>query len=274
MSSILAFAPEVAEASPPPDLLFGAVAASTALFLVPLTVKALRRLGPGLTPVAPPWQGLHVVALGFWAFAILLGAGVLAVDTGILGRLWLMVGVLGSTTVFALLLATVLPGPGFAALGIRSRGLLRAVVAGSVAYLLLLVPLLGLQWLWPHLAPWVGIEVTIQDVLTEILELEGLPLLQAVVIAVVLGPLFEETVFRGFLQPFLVHHAGPLAGIAATSLLFALLHGLAPLLPLFALSVVLGVIRHRTGHLAAAWFVHALHNGWTLLVAFQLPDWI
>jgi membrane protease YdiL (CAAX protease family) len=264
---------DVVEAAPLPPFLLGAIAAGSALFTIPLARIILRRVGPAPLadlPDAPPrWGLLHIVFAGFWTFVIADLLGSLFPDAGILARLWMMVGILSSTTLLALLIALRLQADGGAALGFRPSGIPRAVTAGILVYLVLVPALFGLEMMWPHLAPWVGIEVVDQAVLREILELEGEGLLQAALIAVVIAPFFEEAVFRGFLQPFLVHRLGAAAGLVATSLLFALLHGLAPLLPLFALSLVLGVVRLRTGHLAAAWAVHALHNGWTLWFALH-----
>jgi uncharacterized protein len=43
--------------------------------------------------------------------------------------------------------------------------------------------------------------------------------------AVVLGPFFEETIFRGFIQPLLARDLGNPAGILLTASIFGLLHG-------------------------------------------------
>jgi uncharacterized protein len=44
------------------------------------------------------------------------------------------------------------------------------------------------------------------------------------VFAIFLGPVFEETVFRGFIQPLLTRDLGNLAGILLTAAAFGLLH--------------------------------------------------
>ena len=103
-----------------------------------------------------------------------------------------------------------------------------------------------------------------------ILALRGLELALAVGFAVLLGPLLEEIVFRGFLQPLLVQNLHVTGGIAVTSFIFVLLHGTSSVLALFALSVVLGWVHLRTRRLIAVWSVHALHNALTLTLAFQL----
>lgn len=84
--------------------------------------------------------------------------------------------------------------------------------------------------------------------------------------AVTLGPLAEELIFRGFLQPLAVRSFGRLAGIAFASAPFALLHGpqyawnWQHVLLLFLASFVFGYTRLRTGSTAASTVVHATYN--------------
>ena len=84
--------------------------------------------------------------------------------------------------------------------------------------------------------------------------------------ATTLGPLAEELVFRGFLQPLMTRTCGTLIGIGLASLPFSLLHGpqyswsWRHILLLFLASVVFGAVRHRTGSTAASTLVHATYN--------------
>lgn len=84
--------------------------------------------------------------------------------------------------------------------------------------------------------------------------------------AVVLGPLFEELLFRGFLQPLLSAHWGPQLGLLATSAGFSLLHGAQTewrwqyLLILFIVGFVLGRARAKTGSTAASFMLHMGYN--------------
>jgi membrane protease YdiL (CAAX protease family) len=91
--------------------------------------------------------------------------------------------------------------------------------------------------------------------------------------AVTLGPLAEELIFRGFLQPVAVRSLGAAAGVAVASAPFALLHGpqygwsWRHILLLFVASAAFGVVRHRTGSTAAAAGMHAAYN-LTFLAAY------
>ena len=83
---------------------------------------------------------------------------------------------------------------------------------------------------------------------------------------VVLAPVFEELVFRGFLFPLIAQSAGPWVGIALTALPFALLHGAQyawawqQITIIGIAGVVFGFIRYKSGTTAASSLVHAAYN--------------
>ncbi|MCC6264869.1 MAG: CPBP family intramembrane metalloprotease [Bryobacterales bacterium] len=87
------------------------------------------------------------------------------------------------------------------------------------------------------------------------------------------GPLFEEIIFRGFLQPLFVKGIGPIAGILATAVLFALPHGAQygwhwQLVVIITIAgFVFGVIRWRAESTTASTIAHAAYNGLLLLGA-------
>ncbi|MBI4890212.1 MAG: CPBP family intramembrane metalloprotease [Acidobacteria bacterium] len=84
--------------------------------------------------------------------------------------------------------------------------------------------------------------------------------------ATTLGPLAEELIFRGFLQPLTVRTFGAWAGVALASLPFALLHGpqyswsWQHVLMLFLASSVFGIVRWKLDSTAASTLVHATYN--------------
>jgi len=81
--------------------------------------------------------------------------------------------------------------------------------------------------------------------------------------AVLIVPLFEEVLFRGFLQSALTAQLRkPWISIGLTSGLFALMHPYPTnLLPLFILSVGLGYAYEKSGSLLRPIFMHILFNG-------------
>ena len=82
--------------------------------------------------------------------------------------------------------------------------------------------------------------------------------------AVVVAPVFEEILFRGVLLPVLGSWLGPAGAVALSAALFAAAHlSLGEWIPLFLLGMGLGVLRLRSGRLAACVILHALWNGLT-----------
>jgi uncharacterized protein len=77
----------------------------------------------------------------------------------------------------------------------------------------------------------------------------------------VLAPLFEETVFRGFLLTSLNRYLPTAGAIGISAVLFALAHlNAADLLPLTVLGVVLGTIYHQSRNLLSSILLHSLWN--------------
>jgi membrane protease YdiL (CAAX protease family) len=82
--------------------------------------------------------------------------------------------------------------------------------------------------------------------------------------AVVLAPLFEETLFRGVLLPVVGEKFGGRWAVVISATVFAVAHlSLGELAPLFVLGIGLGWLRWRSGRLACCTLMHALWNGIT-----------
>jgi membrane protease YdiL (CAAX protease family) len=91
------------------------------------------------------------------------------------------------------------------------------------------------------------------------------------ILGVLVAPLVEETIFRGFLYPVIARRWGIAAGIAVTGTLFGLMHaaqlwgGWGQIALLILVGVVLTGVRARTGTVAASYFVHLGYNGLQLI---------
>jgi len=91
------------------------------------------------------------------------------------------------------------------------------------------------------------------------------------VLGVLVAPLVEETIFRGFLYPVIARRLGIAAGVLITGTLFGLLHaaqlwgGWGQIVLLLVVGVVLTWVRARTGTVTASYFVHLGYNGLQLL---------
>jgi len=136
--------------------------------------------------------------------------------------------------------------------------LLRALVQ-----LLMVLPLVALAgWLQQHL--WS--EPSGSNPLLEMVLSNSSPpaLLLLASTALLLAPLFEETLFRGLLLPVLARHWGGGWGVVLSAACFALAHlSLGELVPLFVLGLGLGWLRLQSGRLGCCALMHSLWNGLT-----------
>jgi uncharacterized protein len=91
-----------------------------------------------------------------------------------------------------------------------------------------------------------------------------------VTVLAVCAPVWEETMFRGFLLPSLARYLPPWGAIIVTSLVFALVHfSKEGFLPLLVLGVVFGGVYVRTLNLLPAVLLHSLWNVWLLAQVFS-----
>lgn len=98
------------------------------------------------------------------------------------------------------------------------------------------------------------------------------PMLCLFVVAAVLAPVLEETVFRGFLLTSLTKWMPPSAAIVLSSLAFGAAHFAPRDFPqLVALGMVLGFTYTKSRNLATPMLIHGLWNGGVLglLVVLQ-----
>lgn len=94
----------------------------------------------------------------------------------------------------------------------------------------------------------------------------------AFVTLIVVAPLAEEILFRGFLYGKLRRHLPVWVSILVTSLLFGVVHGQWNVgVDVFALSVVLCVLRETTGSIWAGVLLHMLKNSVAFFIVFISP---
>jgi uncharacterized protein len=112
-----------------------------------------------------------------------------------------------------------------------------------------------------------------QDLLQEVLA-GGRTTLLALVVAVIMAPLVEETLFRGVLFQSLRRRVGVWPAALLSSLVFTVIHveivfsQPVALAGLFSLGVFLAWAFHRTGSLLVPIIGHAVFNGVSVLLAF------
>ncbi|MDP9055453.1 MAG: CPBP family intramembrane metalloprotease [Acidobacteriota bacterium] len=97
------------------------------------------------------------------------------------------------------------------------------------------------------------------------------------IFGVSLGPIIEELLFRGFLQPVLVDAFGVFSGILATSLLFGAMHLMQNAflwqsgVLITLVGFVLGVVRHVSGSTRASAITHVSYNALPFLMLLIAP---
>jgi membrane protease YdiL (CAAX protease family) len=99
-----------------------------------------------------------------------------------------------------------------------------------------------------------------------------IPVIDFLVLGLVLGPILEESLFRGCLLPLLARTFGSVSGVIATALLFAVFHGPTDLAHWFwftATGAAYGWVRSASQTTTAAAFMHATYN-LTLFLAARL----
>jgi membrane protease YdiL (CAAX protease family) len=88
-----------------------------------------------------------------------------------------------------------------------------------------------------------------------------------VAMAVLVAPLVEETLFRGYLYPMFARSFGMWPAILLTGLLFGLMHGAqlgwtwSLVAMLTTVGVILTLVRARTGTVFASFLMHLGYNG-------------
>ncbi|MDF1660100.1 MAG: CPBP family intramembrane metalloprotease, partial [Verrucomicrobiales bacterium] len=79
-------------------------------------------------------------------------------------------------------------------------------------------------------------------------------------------PFYEEVFFRGFLYDALEEKWNTKVALIASSVIFAIVHGITFFIPLLFLSFVLGWLRMKNGNLRMCFLLHAANNSFAVLV--------
>lgn len=146
--------------------------------------------------------------------------------------------------------------------GFRKFGVGSQIVDGCVGFIISLAPV--------SLAFFITMQYRSLDTVHPLLKLVGPELgwgnfALLSISAVVMAPLLEELVFRVLFQGFLQDRLNPAVAIILTSLAFGFIHGWPNMIPIFALSLVLGYFFYRTNSYLTVVVLHALFNLYNLL---------
>ncbi|MGE3174809.1 MAG: lysostaphin resistance A-like protein [Planctomycetota bacterium] len=143
------------------------------------------------------------------------------------------------------------------------------VVARYLLFALLWVPLMvGYLWVMRTAGHPVAPQPMLEQLARDGMSTATLP---AVLGIVVLAPLTEELVFRGYLLGVLLLALPPVPAHLLTAAAFGAVHGLPYALPLALVGLCFGWLRHRYGSLLPSMLAHALHNGLVLGTVMVWP---
>lgn len=136
------------------------------------------------------------------------------------------------------------------------------------------VPALGLHLVSQQFIIVLGGEPTSQEAVEMVARASAPPELALQALSVVVfAPVCEELLFRGVLYPSLRDLGHRRMAIAASSLLFAAIHGsLALMLPLTVLAVVLVWLYEKTGSIIAPILMHAAFNAVNFAMIKLIPQ--
>ena len=110
-----------------------------------------------------------------------------------------------------------------------------------------------------------------QPIVEDLRQMHGLDLVLISAAAILVAPVLEEILFRGFLQPALRNVMGSKPAILVTAGIFALAHGQpAVVLLILPLGLVLGYLYERRQSLMSPILLHAIHNGVAVAVLLVL----
>lgn len=157
------------------------------------------------------------------------------------------------------------------ALGLREERPASRAAVGLTAILMLLPVIMLARLVTFVYGPLIGIHPEAQDLVH--VARTGSPLLFAALAftGVVIAPIAEEILFRGFLYTTLRRYAPPLGAILLSAVVFSLVHGFAyGFLQLFVIGFLLAYLYERTGSLVASIAAHAANNLYSFLVIWVL----
>ncbi len=91
--------------------------------------------------------------------------------------------------------------------------------------------------------------------------------------AIVVAPISEELIFRGYIFGVLRHYVGRWWAMVISALVFAAIHAHIPSLAgLFVLAVTLTLVYENAGSLWASIVMHALFNSFTVILTLAWPN--
>lgn len=229
---------------------------------------------PGAPRTPGTWTARHAMAVFALCFAAMaaaatvqravFGRGDEGPDMAVYAALLYMLNLPTIALLYAVAGRSGAPGE---SIGLRRRGALKSLGRGLWIYLMF-VPLqllyvVALAVVWHLLTDG---DLPQQRAAEAILKADPWAFAWLSLVAVVIAPVFEEIVFRGFIQKGIENSVGETAAVAVTALLFAAVHGAgAP--HVLVVAVVLGLVYRRTRNILTCIGFHSAFNGMSVALA-------
>jgi len=153
------------------------------------------------------------------------------------------------------------------ALGLSLVNVSNNVKQGIIKYLITLPLIMLAGFVINLISNYYGVNPEMQDVVKWILEEKSLFILISLLFfGIIIAPLIEEIIFRGFLQSALKNYFGERYAVLVSASLFAAVHmDIFAFFQILILGILLGYLYEKTQTLAASVVVHILHNSLTLV---------
>jgi membrane protease YdiL (CAAX protease family) len=270
-------------------LAVGLMAAGAAVGLLKMR-RRLAEMADGMPPAPPEWPGrlgkvappaltpvdlagvLMVAAIYFGFHMAMLHAPPLSDDTPALTLADIVASVATQVVIAGAVVVIVAPrcNP-IRFFGLRWKNWQWAFLIGPAATFLVLAVFGAMESV--GYSKWMGEHLQSEPLQrsVEVLRESRDPLLLVAMAltAVLVAPVCEEIVFRGYVYPVVKHFGGPWLAAVGSALLFASAHSHAVgLLPLFFLGLLLVAAYELTGSLWASIAVHACFNAFTVGITF------
>jgi len=153
------------------------------------------------------------------------------------------------------------------ALGLSLVNVWNNIKQGIKKYLVTLPFIILAGFVINLISSYYGINPEMQDVVQWVLEEKSLFILISLIFfGIIIAPLIEEIIFRGFLQSALKNYLGRRYAILVSASLFAAVHmDIFAFFQILILGILLGYLYEKTQTLAASVVIHILHNSLTLV---------
>ena len=170
------------------------------------------------------------------------------------------------TCVYVFYIIRVGYGSSIKSLGFTTDDWKSDVLFGLKHYFVVLPVIILAGFVVDYFSRMLGVEPDQQEILKKVLGEKSIPVLTLIVFfGIVVAPVIEELVFRGFFQSAIRTAFGKQKAIIISGLIFAIVHLDAQIfLQIFILGLLLAYLFEKTGSLIAPIAVHFFHNSATL----------